>query len=71
MPKADAIEVEASSRSPFAAPSPGGPCERRTRDRSSRRQAAQELHPLLAGDRVRIELSPYDLPKGRITYRMK
>jgi translation initiation factor IF-1 len=23
------------------------------------------------GDRVRIELSPYDLTKGRITYRLK
>ena len=25
----------------------------------------------LAGDRVRCELSPYDLAKGRITYRYK
>jgi translation initiation factor IF-1 len=23
------------------------------------------------GDRVRIELSPYDLTRGRITYRLK
>ncbi len=26
---------------------------------------------ILAGDRVSIELSPYDLTKGRITYRYK
>ena len=26
---------------------------------------------ILPGDRVRVELSPYDLTKGRITYRMK
>lgn len=25
---------------------------------------------LLPGDRVRVEMSPYDLTKGRITYRM-
>ncbi len=25
---------------------------------------------ILPGDRVRVELSPYDLSKGRITYRM-
>lgn len=26
---------------------------------------------ILLGDRVRVELSPYDLEKGRITYRYK
>lgn len=26
---------------------------------------------ILVGDRVKIELSPYDLTKGRITYRFK
>ncbi len=26
---------------------------------------------LLQGDRVQVELSPYDLTKGRITYRIK
>ncbi|NQU43294.1 translation initiation factor IF-1 [bacterium] len=25
----------------------------------------------LAGDRVKVELSPYDLTRGRITYRYK
>ena len=26
---------------------------------------------ILAGDKVRVELSPYDLSRGRITYREK
>lgn len=26
---------------------------------------------VLAGDRVKVELSPYDLTRGRITYRYK
>lgn len=26
---------------------------------------------IVPGDKVRVELSPYDLTKGRITYRMK
>jgi translation initiation factor IF-1 len=26
---------------------------------------------ILVGDRVRLEMSPYDLSKGRITYRYK
>ena len=26
---------------------------------------------ILAGDKVKIEMSPYDLTKGRITYRIK
>ena len=26
---------------------------------------------ILPGDRVRVELSPYDLTKGRITYRLR
>lgn len=25
---------------------------------------------LLPGDRVRVEMSPYDLTKGRVTYRL-
>jgi translation initiation factor IF-1 len=25
----------------------------------------------LPGDRVRVELSPYDLSRGRITYRLR
>ena len=26
---------------------------------------------ILPGDKVRLEMSPYDLSKGRITYRLK
>ena len=26
---------------------------------------------ILPGDRVKVEMTPYDLSKGRITYRMK
>jgi translation initiation factor IF-1 len=26
---------------------------------------------ILVGDRVKVELSPYDLTQGRITYRMR
>lgn len=26
---------------------------------------------ILPGDRVRVEMTPYDLSKGRITYRLK
>ncbi len=26
---------------------------------------------ILPGDKVRLEMSPYDLTKGRITYRLK
>jgi translation initiation factor IF-1 len=26
---------------------------------------------ILPGDKVKVELSPYDLTRGRITYRMK
>jgi translation initiation factor IF-1 len=26
---------------------------------------------ILPGDRVKVELSPYDLTRGRITFRMK
>jgi len=26
---------------------------------------------ILPGDKVTVELSPYDLPRGRITYRFK
>jgi translation initiation factor IF-1 len=26
---------------------------------------------ILPGDRVRVELSPYDLSRGRITYRLR
>ena len=33
--------------------------------------ATVNLDALKPGDRVRVELSPYDLTRGRITYRLK
>jgi len=30
-----------------------------------------EFYPDTAGDRVTVELSPYDLSRGRIVYRFK
>ena len=50
---------------------PGGTGERPPGARSRQRQDAHELHPYSAGDRVKVELSPYDLTRGRITYRFK
>ena len=35
------------------------------------RQDPDELHRMLPGDRVLVELSPYDLTRGRITYRFR
>ncbi len=34
-------------------------------------KTAYALHPHTAGDQVTLELSPYDLTKGRITWRGK
>lgn len=33
--------------------------------------SAQEPIRVLAGDRVNVEMTPYDLSKGRITFRFK
>ena len=30
-----------------------------------------EVITILTGDKVKVELTPYDLSKGRITYRTK
>ena len=35
------------------------------------RQDADEVHAQFAGDMVTVEMSPYDLTKGRITWRTK
>jgi hypothetical protein len=32
---------------------------------------AHALHPHPAGDKVTVQLTPYDLTKGRITFRAK
>jgi hypothetical protein len=44
----------------------------RTRDhRPYRRQDAQEPHPRADRRQGAVEMTPYDLTKGRITYRFK
>jgi translation initiation factor IF-1 len=35
------------------------------------REDKKELYKILTGDRVKIEMSPYDLTKGRIVIRLK
>ena len=35
------------------------------------RKDADALHQNLAGDKVKVEMSPYDLTKGRISFRYK
>ena len=35
------------------------------------RDLAKEVTELEAGDKVMVEMSPYDLSKGRITFRQK
>jgi len=34
-------------------------------------QDAHEFHPIMPGDKVKVELSPYDLSRGRIVYRSR
>ena len=48
---------------------PHRPRQRPSDSRLYLRQDAALSNPHLAGDRVKVELSPYDLSRGRITYR--
>ena len=57
MPKEDAIEVDGVVEE--ALPN------------AMFRVKLENGHEVLPGDRVKVELSPYDLTRGRITYRMK
>ena len=41
------------------------------REAMYRETAGSDWRAILPGDRVRVELSPYDLDRGRITYRYK
>ena len=72
MPKKEAIEVEAKVIEPL----PNGMF--RVELSSGYRVLAhisgkmrQHYIRVLIGDRVLVELSPYDLTRGRITYRFK
>ncbi|MCL2012518.1 MAG: translation initiation factor IF-1 [Cystobacterineae bacterium] len=72
MPKEDAIEVEGTVIEPLP-----NAMFRVTLDNGHRVLAhisgKMRMHfiRILPGDRVKVELSPYDLTRGRITYRAK
>ncbi len=72
MPKKDAIEVEGLVKEPlpnamFRVVLPNG------HPVLAHISGKIRLHfiKILPGDRVLVELSPYDLSRGRITYRFK
>jgi len=72
LPKEDAIEVEGTVIEPLP-----NAMFRVTLDNGHRVLAhisgKMRMHfiRILPGDRVKVELSPYDLTRGRITYRAK
>ncbi len=72
MPKKDAIEVEGTVTEPlpnamFRVALPNG------HQVLAHVSGKLRLHfiKILPGDKVVVELSPYDLTRGRITYRMR
>ena len=72
MPKKDAIEVEGLVKEPlpnamFRVALPNG------HQVLAHISGKIRLHfiKILPGDRVLVELSPYDLTRGRITYRLR
>jgi len=72
MPKKEAIEVEGTVVEPlpnamFRVELPNG------HQVLAHTSGKMRLHfiRILRGDRVLVELSPYDLSRGRITYRFK
>ncbi len=72
MPKEDAIEVEGTVQEPLP-----NAMFRVTLDNGHKVLAhvsgkmRMNYIRILAGDRVKVELSPYDLTRGRITFRVK
>lgn len=73
MSKQDVIEVEGIVKEALPNADVPGRDPRRAYDPGSPlRQAAHEFHPHPSlGDKVTLEMSPYDLTKGRITWRSK
>ena len=72
MPKKDAIEVEATvlealPNASFRVELPNG---HKVLAHISGKMRVHYIR-ILPGDRVLVELSPYDLTRGRITYRYK
>jgi translation initiation factor IF-1 len=72
MPKEDAIEVQGTVVEPL--PNAMFRVELETGHRIlAHISGKMRMHfiKILPGDTVTVELSPYDLTRGRITYRMK
>ncbi len=72
MPKADAIEVEGTVIEPL--PNAMFIVELDNKHRVlAHLSGKMRMHfiRILPGDKVKVELSPYDLTRGRITYRAK
>ncbi|MDH3744161.1 MAG: translation initiation factor IF-1 [Acidobacteriota bacterium] len=72
MAKEEAIEVEATVKEPlpnamFKVEMENGHTVLAHMSGKMRRHFIR----VLPGDRVRVELSPYDLKRGRITYRLR
>jgi translation initiation factor IF-1 len=74
LPKDDAIEVEGTVMEPlpnamFRVKLDGGPGHVVLAHISGKMR--MHFIRILPGDKVKVELSPYDLTRGRITYRAK
>jgi len=72
MPKEDAIEVEGTVVEPL--PNAMFRVELESDHRVLAHVSGKmrmNFIRILPGDRVKVELSPYDLTRGRITYRFK
>jgi translation initiation factor IF-1 len=72
MPKADAIEVQGTVLEPL--PNAMFRVELENGHKVlAHISGKMRMHfiKILAGDKVTVELSPYDLSRGRITYRAK
>ncbi len=72
MPKEEAIEVEAVVVEPL--PNAMFKVELENKHRVLAHisgKMRKHFIRILPGDRVRVELSPYDLTRGRIVYRLK
>jgi translation initiation factor IF-1 len=72
MPKEDAIEVEGTVVEPL--PNAMFRVELESGNRVLAHVSGKmrmNFIRILPGDRVKVELSPYDLTRGRITYRFK
>ena len=72
MPKKESIEVEGVVKEPL--PNAMFAIELENKDRVLAHISGQlrvNFIRILPGDRVRVELSPFDHSRGRITYRIK